>query len=72
MGGARDFCGRKLDPIWVHFERIESGRQAKCTNRGKTFSGNVCRLKAHWRKHEMDQDSESSPPTTPLLPRKQI
>ena len=43
--------GRKLDPIWVCFERIETpgkaGCKAKCKNCAMVLQGLVARMKKH-------------------------
>ena len=39
--------GRKLDPVWKHFEKDDETNRASCKHCGDTMAGLVARLKIH-------------------------
>jgi len=48
--GTRVNSGRRLDPIWSEFERVD-GNKAKCNECGHTLAALVDRMKKHFQKH---------------------
>lgn len=57
-------AGRKLDPIWIHFEKVKKVpgvpvSRAKCKKCSKELQGLTARLKAHYEKCQQTDEQEA-------------